>query len=519
MRPGDDNRKCTNCQTKLTKVNQETDYADWWVQRSWLWFVALVPALLFSNGRWQFALAALATPFLARLFLFSQPVVKGLLVFFVIQISAYLIMWWEVIPAPGLLYYVIAAAYGLCYFLPFVADRLVSKRFAGFASTLVLPLAWYLVEVLIQIFTPYGSWSSAGYTQMGHGVLTPLAAWVGVDGIAFVTIWIGTVASWIVVERPHGRKRRLTLIIWAVSVAALALLARIPYGDDQPDSKLVVAAITPSSEATLRVDRAVQEARRAGEFDDAVIVKLQSAVSELNDELFDRSRKVAREGARLVVWSETAARALGDWEDRLVIRGQQLARDEGIFLFLGLGVLHPGRQPPYENKVIAITPTGEVAWHYRKARPIVGSEAPFLPPGHDDLAVLDADFGRVGLVICHDLDFADFVVQAGQKNVDLLLAPSADWLEIADLHAKMGVMRAVENGFWLLRPVHDGLTVIASPSGRVVRSIYDIENPERVLSGEIRPARSATAFPYLRPYLPFVALGLFIVLLIRAFRH
>jgi hypothetical protein len=69
----------------------------------------LVPSLVFSNGRWQLAIAALAAPFLARLFLLSQPVVRGLLILLPVQLGTYLVMWWELIPAPGVLYFIIAA--------------------------------------------------------------------------------------------------------------------------------------------------------------------------------------------------------------------------------------------------------------------------------------------------------------------------------------------------------------------------------------------------------------------------
>lgn len=488
-----------------------------WVRYSWIWLGMLVPSLVFSNGRWQLAVAALAAPFFARLFFFSQPVVKGLLILLPLQLGAYLVMWWEVIPAPGMLYYIIAAAYGVCYLMPFVVDRLVSTRIAGFAGTLVLPLCWYLVEILIQWLTPYGSWSSAGYTQMGHGLLTPLAAWAGVSGVAFATVWIASVASWVVMATSSIRSRSITSALWAGSMALVIFLARTTPTGVSPDANTVmVAAITPSNEATLQVSREVQAARQSGEFSREILARLSVVTSELNDELLMRSRDAARRGARLIVWSETAGRILGSQEDRLAARGQQLAREEGIYLFMGIGVLHPGEQPPLENKVIAITPTGEIAWQYQKARPIVGSEAPFLPPGHDDLATLDTPFGRLGLVICHDLDFADFVTQAGRKEVELMLVPSADWAVIADLHAKMGVMRAVENGFWLLRPAHDGLSAIASPEGHMIDSEYDAELEDRVFAGEIPVARTDTYYPQVRPYLPFVATVLLIGLLLIA---
>jgi apolipoprotein N-acyltransferase len=491
-----------------------------WVRYSWLWLALLVPSLVFSNGRWQLAVAALAFPFFARLFLFSQPVARGLLIFMLVQLGAYLIMWWEVIPAPGVLYYIIAAAYGACYFFPFVVDRVASGRIAGFASTLVLPLSWYLVEILIQLFTPYGSWSSAGYTQMGHGLLTPLAAWIGVSGVAFAAVWVASVASWFVMTTVPLRRRMSLVVIWAGSLVALIWLATTPPVHNAPASNTVeVAAITPSNEVTLEVSRATMAAREAGEFDAATLAQLKSVTVELNDGLITRSREAARNGARLVVWSETAGRVLDSQEGRLVGRGQELAREEGIYLFMGIGVFHPGSQPPLENKVIAIAPSGEVAWQYRKARPIVGSEAPYLPPGHNELATLDTPFGRIGLVICHDLDFADFVAQAGRKEVELLLAPSADWAVIDKLHATMGVMRAVENGFWLLRPAHDGLSLIASPQGEVTHSAYDTELEERVFTGQIPVQRIQTHYPHIRSYLPFIAMTLMMGLLVLAWRQ
>ncbi len=454
-----------------------------------------------------------------RLFLFSQPVAKGLLILLPVQVGAYLIMWWEVIPAPGVLYYLIAAAYALCYLVPFVIDRIASIRIPGFAGTLVLPLSWYLVEILIQLFTPYGSWSSAGYTQMGHGLLTPFAAWVGVAGVAFTTVWVASAASWFIIAKAPMRRRTVALSIFAALMAAGVWLANASLTDLTPGAgTLQVAGITPSDEGTRALARDVQTAMQTGDMDAAFLAHIDDLSSKLNDELFMRSRDAALAGARLVVWSETAGHVLHSEESQLVERGQALARDHQLYLFMGLGVWHPVSAPPLENKVIAITPSGEVAWHYQKARPIVGSEAPFLPPGHNELPTLDTPFGRIGLVICHDLDFVDFISQAGRKDVDLLIAPAADWDVIADLHARMGIMRAVENGFWLLRPAYEGLSVIASPDGNVTHSAYDAELEERVFVGQIPMGRADTVYPHVRAYLPFVAIALLAGLLLVAWR-
>lgn len=491
----------------------------WWVRYTWLWLALLVPLLVLSNGRWQLSIATLASLFLTRLFLMSQPVARGLLILLPVQLAAYFIMWWEVIPAPGVLYYIIAASYGLCYLLPFVADRLVATRVTGFTGTLVLPLAWYLVEILIQLLTPYGSWTSVGYTQMGHGLLTPLAAWAGVAGVAFATVWLASVASWLVIAPTAMRSRAFVTALFAGSMAVLVWLAQTTLPDEtRVASSVQMAAITPSDEGTRALSREVQRAMQSGDSSPAFLAHIDDLTSQLNEDLLVRSRDAALSGARLVVWSETAGHILDSTEEELIVRAQALAREHSIYLFMGLGVWHPGGQPPLENKVIAITPSGEIAWQNQKARPIVGAEAHLLPPGHDNLATLDTPFGRIGLVICHDLDFADYVAQAGRANVDLLLAPSADWPAIADLHARMGIMRAVENGFWLLRPAYDGLSVVASPEGHVIHSAYDAQLEERVFAGQIPVMRKRTIFPYIGAWLPFVATVLLVGMLVLAWR-
>ena len=64
---------------------------------------------------------------------------------------------------------------------------------------------------------------------------------------------------------------------------------------------------------------------------------------------------------------------------------------------------------------------------------------------------------------------------------------------------------AVENGFWLLRPADDGLSVIASPQGHAIASEHDADLESRVFSGQVPVARNDTIYPEIGPYLPFAA--------------
>jgi apolipoprotein N-acyltransferase len=68
--------------------------------------------------------------------------------------------------------------------------------------------------------------------------------------------------------------------------------------------------------------------------------------------------------------------------------------------------------------------------------------------------------------VCYDLDFPTLIRQAGRQEMSLLVAPSNDWAAIADRHAHMARVRAIENGTALLRPTSNGVTLATGPLGR-----------------------------------------------------
>jgi apolipoprotein N-acyltransferase len=133
-----------------------------------------------------------------------------------------------------------------------------------------------------------------------------------------------------------------------------------------------------------------------------------------------------------------------------------------------LGVWRPDSSPLFENKVLAIDAMGEVAWQYHKAHPVIGAESSFIAAGGGSVRSVDAEFGRIGAVICHDLDFPPLLRQASANRIGLVVAPSADWSVIATLHARMAVLRAVENGFNLLRPTANGRSLAVDTRGRII---------------------------------------------------
>ncbi|MEU3457727.1 nitrilase-related carbon-nitrogen hydrolase [Micromonospora sp. NPDC006766] len=148
-------------------------------------------------------------------------------------------------------------------------------------------------------------------------------------------------------------------------------------------------------------------------------------------------------------------------------RAGVLARTHGVYLELGLGVL--SRQSPYvRNQAVLIDPRGQVVWTYEKAHPVPGMEE--LTPGDGVVPTVDTPYGRLGNLICFDADFPGLARQGGDRGVDLMLVPSNDWREFGEVHTQKATIRAVENGYSLVRQDTNGLAQTVDYQGRVLAS-------------------------------------------------
>ncbi|MBT8057418.1 MAG: hypothetical protein KJO72_10840 [Gammaproteobacteria bacterium] len=390
------------------------------------------------------------------------------------------VVWRGIIPAPGLLYYLVAGIYALVYFLPFVAHRLLAAGKPSFAATLVFPAAWVALEFVFQRWvTPYGSWASFAYTQADSLPVIQLASIGGIAGLSFLMTWLASVIAWCMRSEP-GPQRRLR----GVLVGGFVLLAALAFGHirlAQPvdDGEVLrVAGLAPDILLDQEVGRVVNEVRSGAALSPERMRRLERAAERLNADLLERTRIEARAGARLVAWSETAARLLKSDQEPFLARLASLAQEEGIYVLAAMGVWNPGGQPLLENKVVALDPAGRVAFEFHKARPIVGAESMLIEAGDGKIGELQIEGARLGLVICHDLDFPGFLRQASNADLDLLVAPSNDWPLIAKLHADMAKMRAVENGVTLFRPTSGGKSIAVDGKGR---SLAVVDHPANTI--------------------------------------
>jgi apolipoprotein N-acyltransferase len=461
-------------------------------QRRFLWLGLGVALLLVANGRWIFPLATwfFAVGWIAYLDR-SRPL-RGLTLAFAAYVLTYFVIWQGIIPAPGVLYYLVAATYAAAYFLPFVAHRLLSRGATGVQATLVFPLAWVSIELLFSRWvTPYGSWASLAYTQSELLALLQLASVTGTAGITFVVTWCSSVVAWVLRPGLSAHSRVRVAAVFAVALFTALAFGQVRLMDDPAHPSVRAPGLVPSASALDELERSMRPVRHGASVSDSEMRAITRAAEHLNEDLIRRTRREARAGARIIAWSETAGRVLASEEDEFLARVGQLAAEERVVLLLAVGLWHQDRSPPFDNMVVAVDTTGVVAWQYHKAHPIIGAEAPFITTGDGIVRSLDGEFGRLGAVICHDLDFPRLLRQLRTQNIGLVVAPSDDWTDIAVLHARMAVFRAVENGVTLFRPTNGGRSIAVDARGRILARV---DFPEDAFVAHVAAQRVGTVY-------------------------
>lgn len=202
----------------------------------------------------------------------------------------------------------------------------------------------------------------------------------------------------------------------------------------------------------------------------------------------------AREGAKLVILPEMATTgyfindrldALAEEEDGPTFRRLgQIARRHDVFLVVGAPIRAEGK---FFDAQLIFSPQGERIATYRKAH-LFSAEREWFSAGDTPL-VVETPIGRLGMTVCYDLIFPDYVRKLADMGADLIIN-STNWITDEFQRQRWGwdaptvtalaKTRALENGVWLAMSCcvgpewtfdSIGHSCIVAPSGKVVASL------------------------------------------------
>jgi len=206
------------------------------------------------------------------------------------------------------------------------------------------------------------------------------------------------------------------------------------------------------------------------------------------DEMAAQAKKKYGRGLDLAVLPETAitGESEGDALARSVpFEGQvrevfsSKAREHGCYIVVATYLLDSKDKKLCSNAAILVGRKGEVVGTYRKIHLVVALERGTMEGGAtpgDALPVFDCDFGKLGIQICYDMEFADGWTELARKGAELIAWPTQS------PQTSQPAFRAKEHRCYIVSSTWRHNASIFEPTGKIAAQITP---PQSILVHEL----------------------------------
>jgi apolipoprotein N-acyltransferase len=349
--------------------------------------------------------------------------------------------------------------------LALVFSRIAQRRDSALATLLAFPACWTAFEYLYGLVAPNGSYGSLAYSQMSAPLLIQSASLFGMYSITFLICLFANALAMAL----HPSLRSSRLLALGLSICALAVVfggARLSR--PQPGRVTVGAFVDESALLT---------AYRSDSLDSAVNVSTAYA---------NAIRQAADRGVQFAVTSEGGIEARREWRDAILAPLLAVTQQTGVQIIAGVGEVKPPA-----DLAFALQPNSDLRiYAKRHLVPFVETE---FTPGHSSGWLGD---GRA-MEICKDMDFPRTILADAQYGIRLMGVPAGDFGKDAWLHARMAIMRGVENGFSIVRAANEGLLTASDAQGRVIAQKHSASSGMTVLIASLPPGPGSTPYVHL----------------------
>jgi len=448
--------------------------------------------LFFFNGRWILPIAAFIAPLFLIRFLRYQKPFKGFLFIVLAGWISNIFIWKGMMPMSGFFYYFLMFIMSLSTALIFLIDRVYSQRMKGIISTLIFPSAYVIMDYIVISTNPSGSYGTLAHTQTSLPLLQIISV-TGIWGVVFIITWTSSIINWLWDYSFQKSKINLALLIYGIPLLSIILFGQVRLLTDTEYETVRVASINISKDALQTRFNA----------------NIDSLVEKANKDFLLHCEIAAASGAKIVFGIETVISLHKDKESEFIEKAKVIARNKNVYLGLPMKVILEGFPDVLpENKISWISPQGELLYTYHKAKPTPG-EGNY---GDGIIKYFDSPYGRISSSICFDMDFPALISQVNKMNIDIMLVPGNDWLEIAPYHTYVSSARAIEQGFNMVRAASRGLSASFNYKGQVLSSLDYYKTDDLILYSDLPTKGQKTIYSVLGDYFAWMCIVFLIII-------
>lgn len=460
-------------------------------------FAATAVLLYFGNGltpRWPLMWFA---PLPALLFVLRRPAWQGGLLAFAGWLAGCLNLWhyFRVLGAPPAAWCVDCGSAALVFALVVLLVRALAHRGSLWSAWLALPAGWIAFEFIRNLLWPHGSAACVAYSQLNFLPFLQTASLAGPWGMGFVLMLFPGGLALGIHHWGQERKRALRILGATFGVpAALLIFGAVRLAIPQGGPEVKVGLIASDANGGAPVDGSGAPTQR------------------LFESYAEHARQLAAQGAQVVVMPEDMGAVLDSSVAQVDAIFQPIADQTGAVLVVGMARIGAAGR---HNEARIYAPQAAVR-SYAKEHLLPPWETSHFTPGTSKtlFAAPGRDAGQTWAVaICKDLDFTNPARAYGQAGAGLMLTPAWDFDVDGFFHGHIAVMRAVEDGFSLVRAARGGLLTVADNRGRIVAEIASGTAPFATLAATVPAGHGDTLFLSLGDWFGWCAIALLALVL------
>ncbi len=323
----------------------------------------------------------------------------------------------------------------LTFALSATAARFIRLRVTPITAVIAFAFFWTGFDYLLSL-GGQGTATSPAYAQVGMPWMIQGAALFGVWAITFVMALFAAALAMAAATRQR---------LFAVLAGGILVL-NLGYGA----YRIAAAPANPMVAVGLAAN------------DDLVALRFkedETSALKVVKAYADTGRSLAQQQATLIVFPERTAVLKPEWRDAANAELETVAHVGHAAVVMGFD----DRQKPRHNAALYYFANGAAPQSYFKRHLIPGLESVFKP---GDKSFMTGDY--TGVAVCKDMDFPATLREYSLLQPTIYAVPAWDFGADGAWHARLAILRGVENGFAVARAANNGLLSVSDAYGRVI---------------------------------------------------